>query len=287
MDPDDIARCRHLQKEIQVAPLMKLPSDELPSEHQRELCPPQNSMTDTTVVPFNIEHPSTSQQELVSNNDTDKTSTLQSHLHDSVLSIDSSPPSHSGDPPPANPSSPSHTPKSPTLRRSTRSTQGIAPTRLITESYLAKAFVTTLIDTSSTVCETDLNLAYLATVMTDPNTGLLDCTNPIVYAALARKLDPDNPGYHQAMVSDDSDAFKEAIVVEIKALTSKKTWTLVPRSSLSGKNVLPGTWAFKRKLFPDGRLRKCKARFCVRGDMQIEGVDYFETYAPVVQWSTL
>jgi hypothetical protein len=35
-------------------------------------------------------------------------------------------------------------------------------------------------------------------------------------------------------------------------------------------------------------MRKHKARFCcTRGDKQIEGVDYFESYAPVVAWSTV
>ena len=38
---------------------------------------------------------------------------------------------------------------------------------------------------------------------------------------------------------------------------------------------------------PDGLVRKLKARFCVRGDMQIEGVDFFDTFAPVVQWATV
>ena len=81
------------------------------------------------------------------------------------------------------------------------------------------------------------------------------------------------------MASIDSESLREAMVAEINAL--------LPRASISGKNVLPGTWAFKRKRFPDGRLRKCKARFCVHGDKQVEGVDYFEMYAPVVQWKTV
>ena len=50
-------------------------------------------------------------------------------------------------------------------------------------------------------------------------------------------------------------------------------------------NVLPSTWAFKIKRYPDGRVKKFKARFCARGDQQKEGIDYFETWAPVVHWS--
>ena len=52
-------------------------------------------------------------------------------------------------------------------------------------------------------------------------------------------------------------------------------------------NVISSTWAFKLKRFPDGLVKKFKARFCARGDQQLEGVDYFETYAPVVQWTTV
>jgi hypothetical protein len=52
-------------------------------------------------------------------------------------------------------------------------------------------------------------------------------------------------------------------------------------------NVIPGTWAFKVKRFPSGLIRKLKARFCARGDRQIEGIDFFETYAPVVSWTTI
>lgn len=34
-------------------------------------------------------------------------------------------------------------------------------------------------------------------------------------------------------------------------------------------------------------VRKFKERFCVRGDQQEDGVDAFETFAPVVQWDTI
>ena len=52
-------------------------------------------------------------------------------------------------------------------------------------------------------------------------------------------------------------------------------------------NVIDSIWAFKLKRFPDGMIKKFKARFCARGDQQLEGVDFFETYAPVVQWTTV
>ena len=75
---------------------------------------------------------------------------------------------------------------------------------------------------------------------------------------------------------------------EISELEGHKTWNVVPRKSVKkGANVLPSTWAYKINQYPDGRKRKVKTRFCVRGDRQVEGVDYTEKYAPVVSWSTV
>jgi len=45
---------------------------------------------------------------------------------------------------------------------------------------------------------------------------------------MARKMDPDNPRYHEAMSGPDSELFREAMVTEVTALTKKNTWTLVP-----------------------------------------------------------
>jgi hypothetical protein len=126
--------------------------------------------------------------------------------------------------------------------------------------------------------------AYRDFLRLDPDTGEMDpCSDARAYAA--SKTDPDTMRYHEAMMSPDSDGFRDAMQVEIKALERIGTWNIVKRDP--SQNVLPGTWAFKRKRYPDGRVRKLKARFCVRGDKQVEGVDYFESYAPVVQWSTV
>ena len=43
-------------------------------------------------------------------------------------------------------------------------------------------------------------------------------------------------------------------------------------------------WSFKRKRHPDGRLSKYKARLCCHGGQQQWGVQYWETYSPVVSW---
>jgi Reverse transcriptase (RNA-dependent DNA polymerase) len=76
---------------------------------------------------------------------------------------------------------------------------------------------------------------------------------------------------------------------EIGTLNSLGTWNVVRRADVlaQGCRGLKSTWAFRKKRLPNGDISKYKARFCVRGDMQVEGEDFFESYAPVVQWSSV
>lgn len=75
---------------------------------------------------------------------------------------------------------------------------------------------------------------------------------------------------------------------EIEGLSSHGTCKVIKRSSLpEGANILSSIWVFKIKRTPSGLLRKSKARFGVRGDQKIEGVNFFEMYAPVVSMSTV
>ena len=137
-----------------------------------------------------------------------------------------------------------------------------------------------------TLSQKEHELDELEFFLADCRVSNVDLTS---YVYLASKSDPDTLMYHEAMMAIDKVEFREAMEIEIKGLELQNTWTIVSRSVATelNKKVLPGTWTFKRKRYPDGRIRKYKARFCVRGDKQVVGIDVFETYAPVVQWSSV
>ena len=119
---------------------------------------------------------------------------------------------------------------------------------------------------------------------TNPKTGTVEAMHPMV---LITKADAaDNPRWNEAMSGPDAAGFMEACKKEIDTLFRlMKAWIVVDRQPWM--NVIPSTWAFKRKRFPDGSVKKLKARFCARGDFQVEGVDFFDTFAPVVNWTTV
>ena len=85
-----------------------------------------------------------------------------------------------------------------------------------------------------------------------------------------------------AMQGPFADEYWCAMETEMETLeVEMQSCELMRRTSKM--NVLPSTWAFKCKRRPDGLVKKFKARFCVRGNHQKEGVDFFETYSPVAQ----
>ena len=87
---------------------------------------------------------------------------------------------------------------------------------------------------------------------------------------------------------DDHVDFVKAMDKEIAAHEKKKHWEVVPRSSVPiGTKAIQAIWAFKRTRFPCGLLNKHKARLCAHGGMQQWGVNYWETYAPVVNWISI
>ena len=109
--------------------------------------------------------------------------------------------------------------------------------------------------------------------------------HPLFLKAKTEASKEDNPNWRQAMNGPFREEYWNAACKEIDTLEEMNAWGVVDRPE--DMNILEGIWAFKLKRFPDGMIKKFKARYCVRGDQQLEGIDFFETYAPVVQWTTV
>jgi hypothetical protein len=72
---------------------------------------------------------------------------------------------------------------------------------------------------------------------------------------------------------------------EFDALQWNHTWVLIPCPPHA--NVITGKWVFKHKLHSDGTLEHYKARWVVRGFRQRAGVDFTDTFAPVIKPGTI
>ena len=72
---------------------------------------------------------------------------------------------------------------------------------------------------------------------------------------------------------------------EYKSIQESQTWSLVVK--LAGRKIVDSKWVFKIKRNSDGTIARYKARLVARGFTQEHGIDYTETFAPTVKFSTI
>jgi hypothetical protein len=72
---------------------------------------------------------------------------------------------------------------------------------------------------------------------------------------------------------------------EFDALIANGTWSLCPRPDKF--HVVRNKWVYKIKRTPEGQIDRYKARLVAKGFDQQYGIDYFETFSPVIKPSTI
>ena len=106
---------------------------------------------------------------------------------------------------------------------------------------------------------------FQATIL--PNTSLPD-SEPTTYSFASK-----NAYWRHAM--DD----------KFKTLTDQKTWVLVPKPH--GRHPVGCKWVYKIKHNADGSIFSYKARLVANGYNQEYGLDYSETFSPVIRQETI
>ena len=72
---------------------------------------------------------------------------------------------------------------------------------------------------------------------------------------------------------------------EYHALMKSKTWTLIPNNH--NCKLIRNKWIYKVKENSDGSINKYKARLVAKGFLQTPGLDFNETFSPVIKAATI
>jgi hypothetical protein len=76
-----------------------------------------------------------------------------------------------------------------------------------------------------------------------------------------------------------------AIASEFSSLLENHTWSLCPRPI--DRHVIHNKWVYKIKQKPDGTIDRYKARLVAKGFEQHNGIDYAETFSPIIKPATI
>jgi hypothetical protein len=84
---------------------------------------------------------------------------------------------------------------------------------------------------------------------------------------------------------NDSQEWKQSMISEYDSLIENDTWKLVKLPE--NRMVIKTKWIFKTKRDTNGNIVKRKSRLVAKGYTQRYGIDYEETYAPVVRYTSI
>lgn len=119
-------------------------------------------------------------------------------------------------------------------------------------------------------------------MLTQSKTGISKPKVPLSLSISTPQISPIPTSYLLALLDPN---WRQAMLLEYAAFIKNKTWDLVPRPPHT--NIISGKWLYRHKFRSDGQLESHKARWVARGFNQQPGLDYNETFSPVVKPTTV
>lgn len=106
--------------------------------------------------------------------------------------------------------------------------------------------------------------------------------NPSAYTTTTTSTEIEPTTFASA---NKSPKWRAAMAEEYDALMRNATWSLVP--PIPNANVVDCKWVYKLKRDQTGAITRYKARLVAKGFNQQQGIDYYETFSPVVKSTTI
>jgi hypothetical protein len=102
------------------------------------------------------------------------------------------------------------------------------------------------------------------------------------------RVEKDTMYWDEAMKQPDAPKFFDAAVKEVESHNKNKNWKIISIEEVpKGTKVLDYVWSMKRKRrLLTNEIYKHKARLNIHGGQQQYGINFWDTFAPVVRWAT-
>ena len=108
-------------------------------------------------------------------------------------------------------------------------------------------------------------------------------SKPVNRTNLLHIIEPTS--YNEAINCNEREQWLQAMHEELQSLNKNNTWTLVDKPK--DRRIINCKWVFKIKKDTKGDIMKFKARLVAVGSSQTHGIDYVETFSPVIKWETV